>query len=251
MGALCLKVEGHGLSKKQKVQYFDPQRWRSQKLAAMTNAALKEKNEAFIEAHKSDTNAQLLDYLRKCAEDLGHTPHPKEVYGSNLLIERFGGWSRAIAAAGLPEPTHQISRERRLIYTSELKEQNRVFKEKQEEARAARKAANQAKAEAAHAEKQARLERDAQWGEAHCDMTDEELLSYLRQCAVELGHTPYSYEVVGGKYLSQRFGSWGMVIYRAGLPELKGVKGPTAAEKAALRAEVNGCQPGRDPEAYK
>ena len=107
------------------------------------------------------------------------------------------------------------------------------------------------KAELAHAEKQARLERDARWGEAHCNMTDEELLSYLRQCALELGHTPYSYEVVGGKYLSQRFGGWGMAIYRAGLPELKGVKGPTAAERAAICAEINGCQPGRNPEAYR
>lgn len=230
-------MEGHGVSKKQKVQYFDPQRWKSQKLAAMTNAALKEKNAAFIEAHRGDTNAQLLAYLRSCAAELGHTPYPKEIYGSGLLMERFGGWPRVVAAAGLPEPTCAVPKGKRLIYTRELKEQSLVFKEKQEEVRAARKAANQVKAEAAHAEKQSRLERDAQWGEAHCNMTDEELLSYLRQCALELGHTPYSYEVVGGKYLSQRFGGWGMVIYRAGLPELKGVKGPTAAERAAIRAE--------------
>ena len=60
-------------------------------------------------------------------------------------------------------------------------------------------------------------------------------LTYLCECAEELGHVPYSNEVVGGTYISQRFGGWGMAIYCAGLPELKGVKGPTAAEKAALR----------------
>ena len=224
------------MSKKEKVPYFNPQRWREQRLRAMVNAAMKEKNAVFLEAHKNDTNEQLLDYLRTCARHLGHTPYPREVYGSYLLTQRFSGWANAIAAAGLPNPVHQISREQCRIYTEELRIQERMFKENRAKEKAARTAANQEKAELAHAEKQARLERDALWGEAHGDMTDEELLTYLRQCSQELGHVPYSNEVVGGRYISQRFGGWGMAIYRAGLPELKGVKGPTAAQKAALRA---------------
>lgn len=239
------------MSKKEKVPYFIPNRWREQKLKAMVNAAMKEKNAAFLEEHRNDTGEQLLNYLRTCARKLGHTPHPREIYGSCLLIQHFRSWENAVSVAGLTKPVHQISREQCRIYTDEFRIQERMFKENQEQDRAARKAAKQEQAELAHAEKQARLERDARWGEAHCNMTDEELLSYLRQCALELGHTPYSYEVVGGKYLSQRFGGWGMAIYRAGLPELKGVKGPTAAEKAAIRAEINGCQPGKDPEAYR
>ena len=224
------------MSKKEKVPYFNPQRWREQKLRAMVNAAMKEKNAVFLEAHKNDTNEQLLDYLRACARKLGHTPHPREVYGNYLLTQRFQGWANAVSAAGLTSPVHQISREQCRIYTEELRIQERMFKENREKDRAARKAANQEKAELAHAEKQARLERDAQWGEANGHMTDEELLTYLCECAEELGHVPYSYEVEGGKYIAQRLGGWGMAIYRAGLPELKGVKGPTAAQKAALRA---------------
>lgn len=239
------------MSKKEKVPYFDHNRWREQKLKAMVNVAMKEKNAAFLEEHRNDTDEQLLDYLRACARKLGHTPHPGEIYGSYLLTQRFSGWANAVSAAGLTNPVHQLSREQCRIYTDELRIQERMFKENREKDRAARKAANQEKAELAHAEKQARLERDARWGEANGHMTDEELLTYLCECAETLGHVPYSNEVVGGKYISQRLGGWGMAIYRAGLPELKGVKGPTAAEKAAIRAEINGCQPGRDPETYR
>ena len=224
------------MSKKEKVPYFDHNRWREQKLKAMVNVAMKEKNAAFLEAHRNDTDEQLLDYLRACARHLGHMPHSREVYGSCLLTQRFSGWANAVSAAGLANPVHQISREQCRIYTDELRIQARMFKENREKDRAARKAANQEKAELAHAEKQARLERDARWGEENGHMTDEELLTYLCECAETLGHVPYSNEVVGGRYISQRFGGWGMAIYRAGLPELKGVKGPTAAEKAALRA---------------
>lgn len=239
------------MSKKEKVPYFDHNRWREQKLKAMVNVAMKEKNAAFLEEHRNDTDEQLLDYLRTCARKLGHTPHPGEIYGSYLLTQRFSGWANAVSAAGLTNPVHQLSREQCRIYTDELRTQERMFKENREKDKAARKAANQEKAEMAHAEKQARLERDTRWGEANGHMTDEELLTYLCECAETLGHVPYSNEVVGGKYISQRFGGWGMAIYRAGLPELKGVKGPTAAERAAIRAEINGCQPGRDPEAYR
>lgn len=224
------------MSKKEKVPYFNPNRWREQKLKAMVNAAMKEKNAAFLEEHRNDTDEQLLDYLRACARKLGHTPHPREVYGSYLLTQRFSGWANAVSAAGLTNPLHQISREQCRIYTDELRIQERMFKENMEKDRAARKAANQEKAELAHAEKQARLERDARWGEANGNMTDEELLTYLCECAETLGRVPYSNEVVGGRYIAQRFGGWGMAVYRAGLPELKGVKGPTAAEKAAIRA---------------
>lgn len=225
------------MSRKEKVPYFNPQRWREQKLKTMVNSAMKEKETAFLETHGDDSNEQLLDYLRSCARRLGHTPYQKEIYGSFLLTQRFGSWSRAVNAAGLREPTHQISREQCCIYVDEYHIQERVFKEVREADKLARKAANQEKAELAQAEKQARLERDARWGEAHGDMTDEELLAYLRKCAEALGHVPYSYEVEGGKYISQRLGGWGMAIYRAGLPELKGVKPPTAAERAALRTQ--------------
>ena len=229
-------LEGYGLSKKDKPNYFDPRMWKQQKLEAMTNAAIRRKNAEFAAAHQADTDAQLIAYLRECAQELGHTPYPAEVFGGAMIAGRFGGWSKAIGAAGLPYPMHHISDKGRRIYRKTMKEQARVFDQRQAEKREAIRSANLEKAAAAQAEKQARLERDARWGETHGDMADDELLAYLCKCAEELGHVPYSYEVEGGKYISQRLGGWGMAIYRAGLPELKGVKGPTAAQKAALRA---------------
>ena len=225
------------MSNKDKPYRFDPQRWKQQQLETMTNAAMRRKDAEFVAAHRDDTDEQLIAYLQQCAQELGHTPHPREVFGGAMIGERFGGWSRAVDVAGLPYPTHKVSDKGRWIYRKTMKEQSRVFDERQAQKREAIRAVNQEKAAVAQAEKQARLERDAQWGEAHGDMmSDDEILEYLRTCAEALGHVPYSNEVVGGRYISQRFGGWGMAIYRAGLPELKGVKGPTVAEKAAIRA---------------
>ena len=103
---------------------------------------------------------------------------------------------------------------------------------------------------AVQAEKQARIERDARWGEAHGDMTDDEILEYLRTCAEALGHAPYSYEVEGGRYIAERFVSWSIALTEAKLPLPKGIQKPRREQKLAFLARKNGCQPGRDPEAY-
>lgn len=50
-----------------------------------------------------------------------------------------------------------------------------------------------------------------------CD-SDALLASYLCRCAEELGHTPWEREIVGGKYLRERFGSWENALAYACLP---------------------------------
>ncbi len=186
-------MEGHGVSNKDKPYRFDPQRWKQQQLETMTNAAMRRKDAEFVAAHRDDTDEQLIAYLQQCAQELGHTPHPREVFGGAMIGERFGGWSRAVDVAGLPYPTHKVSDKGRRIYRKTMKEQSRVFDERQAQKREAIRAVNQEKAAVAQAEKQARLERDARWGEAHGDkMSDDEILEYLRTCAEALGHSPYS-----------------------------------------------------------
>ena len=54
--------------------------------------------------HHTDTDWQLLDYIRQCAMELGHTPVKKEVLGSALIRERFGSWATALVLAGLELP---------------------------------------------------------------------------------------------------------------------------------------------------
>lgn len=164
------------MSNKDKPHRFDPQRWKQQQLETMTNAAMRRKDAEFVAAHRDDTDEQLIAYLQQCAQELGHTPYPREVFGGAMIGERFGGWSRAVDVAGLPYPTHKVSDKGRHIYRKTMKEQSRVFDERQAQKREAIRAVNQEKAAVAQAEKQARLERDVRWGESHGDMmSDDEM----------------------------------------------------------------------------
>ena len=76
-----MTMEGYGVSKKDKPHYFDPQKWKQQKLEAMTDAAVRQKNAAFVAAHRSDTDEQLIAYVRQSAQELGHTPYPRDLRG--------------------------------------------------------------------------------------------------------------------------------------------------------------------------
>ena len=51
------------------------------------------------------------------------------------------------------------------------------------------------------------------------DDSDEQLLAYLRFCALHLSHTPWPGEIVGGKLIESRFGSWEIALRMAGLPK--------------------------------
>ena len=53
---------------------------------------------------------------------------------------------------------------------------------------------------------------------AHAQDSDAELLVYLRQCAAELRHSPWPREIVGWKYLTERFEDWNEMLRRAHLP---------------------------------
>ena len=54
--------------------------------------------------HEQDTEQQLLDYVRRCAEELGHTPVSREVEGATWISRRIGSWSLVLTLARLPLP---------------------------------------------------------------------------------------------------------------------------------------------------
>lgn len=54
--------------------------------------------------HEKDTDEQLLQYLRDCAEMLGHTPVVREVEGGGYIAKRFINWPLALHLAQLPLP---------------------------------------------------------------------------------------------------------------------------------------------------
>jgi len=59
-------------------------------LEQRTRKALKKRHYEFRVAHGKDTQAQLLDYVRACAAELGHSPAYGEIIGCAFLAERFG-----------------------------------------------------------------------------------------------------------------------------------------------------------------
>ena len=66
---------------------------------------------------------------------------------------------------------------------------------------------------------QALEEKETQFQADHAEDTEEQLLQYLCACAKELGHTPYPKEIVGGRYLLQRFETWENALTLARLPK--------------------------------
>ena len=70
----------------------------------MVSEALAERERAFRERHEADPDEVLLDYLKQCAGELGHTPWPEEIDGGVYIRARFDSWENAIRAAGLTAP---------------------------------------------------------------------------------------------------------------------------------------------------
>ena len=91
----------------------------------MVQQALEQQEQEFRELHEADTNAELLMYLRDCANRLHHTPWPGEIVGGKLIQERIGSWERAVMLAKLPAPqglNHQKNFERVQEETERQKE---------------------------------------------------------------------------------------------------------------------------------
>ena len=75
-------------------------------------AAMTERDKLWAAEHEGVSDDMLLDYIRQCAAELGHTPmHRREVVGSTYISERFGNWAVALSMAGLPMPKKKRPRD--------------------------------------------------------------------------------------------------------------------------------------------
>ena len=72
--------------------------------AKLEEEARAERDRLWGEAHENDTDEQLLEHLRQCAERLGHSPVKAEVEGGNYIAKRFVTWPLALQLAELPLP---------------------------------------------------------------------------------------------------------------------------------------------------
>lgn len=214
------------MSKKEKKSYFDAQEYVNQQLAIRTDKALHERNKQFALDHAKDTKEQLIAYVLKCTEELGHTPHMTEIIGGPYIKFRFNGWSKMLQEAGLPTTFRNPTHTGRKIYQEELKNQAKLRKME----KAAAKAEKSIKAEQTVEEKSVRRELDLSWGEEHLEDTDEQLLAYVKAVAAECGHTPRKSEVEGAAYICKRIGSWALICTLAELPLPKELKPPKKKE---------------------
>lgn len=99
----------------------------------MVTEALHEKEMQFAAQHEQDTDEQLLSYLWKCAAELRHSPHPKEIVGWKYILERFGTWEIALRRARLPCPytPNTPSKFQLVIHETEL--QQKLYRQKKAE----------------------------------------------------------------------------------------------------------------------
>ena len=72
-----------------------------QQIVKRTIEALQAQDEAFAIEYGTASDADLIDYVRHCV-DTSYTPAPCEVVGGAYIAQRFGNWSAALKAVGLP-----------------------------------------------------------------------------------------------------------------------------------------------------
>lgn len=145
-----------------------------------TLAALEEQDRKFAGAHRDTETEELLRYICVEAERLGHSPRPEELCGGGFIAERFGGWSAALKAAGLPPSPGKAPELKRLErYKREFRRQAKLRRLELSQNKGQRRLEHQEKSRAAAEEQKRLAERpeDMEWVAAHqCD-TDEELLT--------------------------------------------------------------------------
>ena len=96
----------------------------------MVQESLQRKESSFFAEHGQDSDEALIKYLRESAALLGHTPHEKEILGTELILQRFGSWQEAVARAGLNPPNTPNKPTRFRLYVLEEQAQKTLYAQK-------------------------------------------------------------------------------------------------------------------------
>ena len=99
----------------------------------MVQEALEQQEQEFRQQHESDTDEQLLAYLRAWAIRLHHSPWPDEIVGGRFIQERFGSWNRALALARLPAPKTANQKKSFVRIQNEVERQKEVYRQRKAE----------------------------------------------------------------------------------------------------------------------
>ena len=117
---------------KSKRKRFDGVTWHENYIISRTNAALAEKEKAFIRDHNGDSAWELVSYVRSCAKELGYTPGINEVIGGKYIASRLGGWTAVIQAAQLKFNHRPLANTKRHIFLKELEVQEALYRQDRE-----------------------------------------------------------------------------------------------------------------------
>ena len=116
------------MTEKKRAQRCHSSLWSNRQVVERTVRALERQQAEFSREHRDDTAGELLAYLRQAAAPFGVTPCAQEIIGGPYIARRFGGWEKAVEAAGL-EPPHALPPlNRTRIYKREFKRQALLFK---------------------------------------------------------------------------------------------------------------------------
>ena len=94
----------------------------------MVQEALEQQEQEFQQQHESDTDEQLLAYLRAWAIRKHHTPWPGEIIGGKYIQERFASWNRALLLARLPAPKTANQSKSFARVQEETKKQKEIYR---------------------------------------------------------------------------------------------------------------------------
>ena len=222
-----------------KAHPFQGGKWFQKQIDQRVRASLVLLEKQFPVKHHSDMDTQLLEYLRECACELGHTPNSREVIGGTYIAARFGDWLIAVRKAGLPMPKKAPSLTQCMIYKQEFQRQGKLFQAQQQTKRENRTNAKAARTLEQTQEKEKRAVSEAAWKAGHHSKTDQQLLDYIRQCAIDLGHVPVKKEVLGSELIRERFGSWAAALVLADLQLPQGMKPPSNKDVAQARQRLS------------
>ncbi len=124
--------------KKQNLNFarnMDVDVWRENKVRARVQARLEESERAFLQAHRDDTDEELMEFIRDQASALERMPHPLELPGGLYLHKRLGDWDKLALALGMKP----VSAGRgKVLYRQLMEEEEELFNRERRAKRAAK-----------------------------------------------------------------------------------------------------------------
>ena len=163
------------------------------------------------------TDKQLIEIIKAKAEELGRAPFRHELSQGYTIYERFGGWTKALEAAGMKNnaPKKKYTNEKLLeIIKAKAKELGRtpICHELSQRTTIINYFGswnNALKAAGMSAYKQKYIKK--------MKYTNEELLDIIKAKAEELGRAPFYAEILQAATIIKRFGTWAEALKAVGL----------------------------------